>query len=52
MDLELSETENNHIYHNYPQIFTLKKCINPYIIHVGTFLHFHIIIYTSNNKYN
>ena len=27
MDVELSETENNHIYHNYPQIFTLKKCI-------------------------
>ena len=27
MDVELSETENEHIYHNYPQIFTLKKCI-------------------------
>ena len=27
MDSELSEIEKNHIYANYPKVFSLKKCI-------------------------
>ena len=51
MDVELSETENNHIYHNYPRIFTLKKCIiefekysKPKIWHYYTYLYINIEI--------
>ena len=27
MDSEISEIKKNHIYTNYPKIFSLKKCI-------------------------
>lgn len=54
MDAELSEQEKNHIYANYPKVFSLRKCIMEfreiYITKNVALLYIYIDKYINNNE--